>query len=605
MPSSGLPSSSPDSPVIHDLSTPEEIALRKRRRRLIVVGSLVAVSLALGLWLGRPALRAVKVWQARRSAAEAIRLLEAGEPNAAVTKLQDALTLRGNDPEVIRRAADFLTRVGHGKEAIAFWQEAEKNRPLNREEQRAYAADLLLTGNLPEAVRRQRLAWPEGSEGTPADWSLAMGIAVRSGDAATAATLAGRLLDGKAAGVTDRQRLEAASVLLGVNDPARREAGLAAMRSLADSGRTAESLDAVLTLTKLASQRILAARARQQAAPDVDTQELLSLADRIEKHPLAKTVQGLAAIQARIIAQPDRRAALIQSAVDRYGATANNDDLASLGAWLYAQGELQKLAAVLPLERAVGSRALYLQYLDLLGAQGRWEDIRHTIEGQKFSLDPMVEQMYLARCATQLHQPESAELHWTAALRAAGANPDKLLSLGHYAQSGGALPTAEAAFRAAVKAAPDLHSAHEALLGVLAAEGRTREARDAVHAMLAIWPQEAAVRNDDAYLSLLLGENLAAARDVASELVRQEPGSLPHRITLALAELRLGHASTALEGLQQIDPKLFASQPRFLAVYAAVLWAADHHPEAQKAVENLPLDRLLPEERALVEPIPR
>ena len=111
------------------------------------------------------------------------------------------------------------------------------------------------------------------------------------------------------------------------------------------------------------------------------------------------------------------------------------------------------------------------------------------------------------------------------------------------------------------------------------------------------------MRNDAAYLDALLGENERAVLDTANELVRADPASLPHRVTLALAELRAGNNLAALDAFKGVDTSHTAMQPRQRAVLAAVLWATSYDHAARDAVRNLPLDRLLPEERALVQPV--
>ena len=606
MPIFGRPAPQPPAtpPVAddYDLATPEETAARQRRRRLVAWGSVVVVLLVALVVVGRPARRSIKVWQARRAAAEAMRLLDNGQAEAAVGKVQDALQLRGTDLEVMRTAAIFLTRIGHGREAVTFWKEIEGRRKLTRDEQRGYATNLLEGGNLNEARRRLELAGPAGSSDDPRDWWLGMQIATRGRDATGAVRLARRLLDDKAPGVTTRQRFDAALLLLNVNDPEGQRLGAATLQTLAAGDRSPESLEALLALTRQAAQSIGAARSQGREVPEAAVTTLLDLAGRIEAHPLAQTGSKLLAAQGRVVAQPERRTASLQEAVDRYGH-GTDADAATLGGWLYAQGEFARVLALIPPERAVRTRALYLQYLDTLGALGRWSDIRQAIEGQKFTLDPLVEEMYLARCAKQLRQPEGASTHWAAALRVAGTNPDKLLVLGRYALTDGELPTGEAAYRAAIKAVSNNRAAHEALLGLLETQGRTQEARVAIRDMLAVWPGDTAVRNDDAYLSALLGEDLPAARDAARDLVRLEPTSLPHRITLALAELRLGHDLTALETLRMVNAPAFAAQARFQAVYGAVLQRSGFGDEARQAVAALPRNRLLPEEAQLLESV--
>ena len=246
---------------------------------------------------------------------------------------------------------------------------------------------------------------------------------------------------------------------------------------------------------------------------------------------------------------PGSRAALIQSAIDKY-ASGDPADLAALAGWLYAKGEFQKVLDVIPIAKALTDRALFFQYLDTLGALDRWNEIKELIVSQKYPLDPMIAQMYLARCADKLGESQEArDLHWKAALDAAGNHVDNLLMLGRYAEKNGAAGTAEAAFRVAVQADQQSRQAHEELILLLESRGETRALRDALQVMAGIWPRDPAVRNDLAYFDALLDENLTAARDTASELVAAEPASLPHRTTLALAELRLGDNFAALDAL--------------------------------------------------------
>ena len=88
---------------------------------------------------------------------------------------------------------------------------------------------------------------------------------------------------------------------------------------------------------------------------------------------------------------------------------------------------------------------------------------------------------------------------------------------------------------------------------------------------------------------------------MARELVRAEPNSLPHRVTLALAELRLGHALTALDAFGNAPLPVIATQGRYLAVYVAVLRAVgSYDTEIKAALQALDPARLLPEERELI-----
>ncbi len=589
------PRQTSDEAEAYDLATPEEVARRRRRRRL-GIGLVFLMLAGGGVWLGGyPAYRAVRDWQARRTAGEALRAMDAGRWDDAMGKVRDSLALSRVEPEVMRTAAVFLTRAGRGREAIGFWKELEKRRRLTMADERDYCGDLLAVDEIEAAQAKLRTVWPEGTEGTPADWRLALQLALRRRQSTEAIHLAGRLI--QAPDSNEQQRFDAAQVLIASSDAAMQKTGWDTVQKVA-RGRGALSLQALLMLAR--QEAVTAAEAQKNKSLPDQRAATEELAVRIENHPLAKTAQKLLADDLRLTAAPERRAELIKTAVERY-EHGDDEALTGLTAWLYSQREFQRVLDVLPPTRATATKALYLQFLDTLGALGRWQDIKNAIEAQRFTLDPVLEQMYLARCLGQLGQVEGSTLRWNAAVQAAGADVDKLLSVGQYAERNGVAAPAEAAFRAAWRAAPNAHGAPEALLGLLETQGRTADARGVLSEMLKAWPNDPSVRNDLAYLNLLLNEDVAASRDVARELVRDTPNNLPPRITLALGELRLGHALTALDTLNKVPLSTLAAESRYLAVSVAVLRAVgSYDKEIAAARQSIDPARLLPEERELI-----
>ena len=212
--------------------------------------------------------------------------------------------------------------------------------------------------------------------------------------------------------------------------------------------------------------------------------------------------------------------------------------------------------------------------------------------------------MYLARCADQLGESAVRDACWEAALSAAGMDARKLLVVGQYAEKNRVLPIAGKALRAAVTAAPDARETNDALFHLLELTGQTRDLREALLAFSTYAPEDRALRNDIVYFNALLDLQVSAARDAARQLVAADPLSLPHRTTLALCELRLGNGLAAMDVFRGITlPDPATMQPRQLAVYAAVLWKNSYEREARQTARAILSDRLLPEERALVQPI--
>ncbi len=222
---------------------------------------------------------------------------------------------------------------------------------------------------------------------------------------------------------------------------------------------------------------------------------------------------------------------------------------------------------------------MFLQHLDALAALGRWQEIETLLQGQRFPLERMVQEMYLARCAAQLDRgPATVANHWQRALEAALASGDtgKLLSFADYAEKNGALDVAETAYTRLAQAAPRLRPAQGGRLRLAQAQGDLGKTHAVLREMLAIWPDEAPLQNDEAYLGLLLGRttDIAAAEALAARLVEQNPTSLPHRVLLALARLKGAQPERAIEAFANIRVEPQVATPSALAVHAAALAAA-------------------------------
>jgi tetratricopeptide (TPR) repeat protein len=248
--------------------------------------------------------------------------------------------------------------------------------------------------------------------------------------------------------------------------------------------------------------------------------------------------------------------------------------------------------------------------------------VEQLLEREGFPLDPFVQQMYLARCAAQLGEATTATNSWQRALEATRGDSQKLLQLGEFAEKNGTLDTADAAYNSAVAQIPKLRLAQQGRLRVAQAKRDTKQMHAVLAEMLKLWPNDTAVQNDEAYTRLLLTDSppsqdgrarspsapnpqsgisgdLIAIEKLASELVRREPASLPHRTLLALALLKQGRPVSALKVYDGINVSPSALTPSALAVHAAVLAANGNVGDAGKEIEQVRANQLLPEEQQL------
>ena len=581
--------------------TAEELRLRTQKRRRIVIIALVLVFvIVLGFFTARPTLNAIKAWQARRHAERAFALIEKEQWNDAQKEAIAAYQLRPTEPQALRAVARFLSRTRQ-PQALDFWQQLEKRAPLTRDDRQDEAAIAIMAGELAQAeIALQALLESSGPD--PIGWLLTAQLSIQKGAVDEAfAALDKIFADSRS---TEQQQFQAAllerTLASGMEGATDRVSDAWSRFEKLAQGKSAVALDALVVLAQQ-----LIGQPRDAAHPFAMTTEEIRRA--LEAHPLAKVPQKLLALDLLEHIDPNRRQEIVDQAVEQW-KSGDAAELLALATWLNGKGEHQKTLDTIPLEKALQTRELFLQRLDALGGLGRWSDIKQLLERERFPLDQVVQQMYLARCSAQLGEKTAAENGWQRALENAGGDPTKLMTLAGYAEKNGNLAIAESAYAAAATEAPKSRAAFQGRLRLAQASGDTKKIHAVLADMLAIWPNDPAVQNDEAYTRLLLlptdpssAQPLSGIEDLAENLVKQNPRSLPHRTLLALARVRQGHWADALSTYEGIHVAPRALTASALAVHAAVLAGNGRSDDAKTEAAQIRLDRLLPEERALIE----
>ena len=550
-------------------------AFRKRWGALALVGVTLIVAFLLS---ARPLYHNLKRWRARQLASQAQRLLSVQKWPEASEKAQGAFLLCPTEPDAIRAVATLETKAGLPG-ALEFWQTLLATGRATPADRRSYVAAALRSGAPGRAhAELARLLTEEPDH--PADLWLLARVCLAEGDPSAA----GRFAAAAAAGdPTNRQYRLFAATLSG-------DAAQAGARQVVwGLGREDDAIG-LQALEYLASLR------------DLPADQLRELASLLEKHPLRRTADRLLALTLRLRAQPARRAQVLDAATGAF-AHADAADRRDFGAWLNQQGEFERTLAVLPLAEARQRMDLFIVHLDALASLGRWSGIEALLKDRTTPLPPIYREAFQARCALQLKDPGLAAACWRRALAAAENNLSDLWWLADYAGKNGEVGVARKAYRAWMDRVRDPRPGYQALTRLLEQTGTTAELRDLLAEGLKRWPDDPALRNDHAYLSLLLGEELDRCRRTAEELVAQNPDSLPHRTTLALARYRLKDFPGALQVYAGQDYDWQAALPGNRAVYAAVLAANHATAEARRLARGLPAAALRPEEAALVQPL--
>jgi thioredoxin-like negative regulator of GroEL len=212
--------------------------------------------------------------------------------------------------------------------------------------------------------------------------------------------------------------------------------------------------------------------------------------------------------------------------------------------------------------------------------------------------------MDLAVAQAHLGSATAATNEWQRALQVANT-AEKFLVLAKFAEQNSVNDIADAAYSGAIKIAPKNREAYAGRLRIAVAAGQTSQAQTIAAEIAQLWPDDAAARNQDAYLRLLLGasgDTAEAAERDADVLVRKEPRNWSARATLGLARLRLGRNKDALAAIRA--PRVTGVEPPgALAVRAAILAANGYEEGARNDARLLGAQPLLPEERALIAPL--
>jgi hypothetical protein len=594
-----------------DLIPPEELRAR-RLRRLLLLAIPAAAVVGVAIYFAAPTIGgAIKAWQSRRLARQAFALIDQKKWNEADAKALDAYLLRPTEPESWRAIARLASRTNQRTAALEWWKKVDEVHRLTIEDRRDFAGAALAAGELATAGTQidQLLAQREST--APIDILLAGQLAARRSDALLTVDYAERALADKRA--RPYEILSAAILVLSVTKPESPShiSAWKRIEDLARDPRSAASLDALVFLAhqqSLAPSRLTGKETpfslgTGTAPPPATTMEPVEVANALEKHPEARPSHQLLALGLRAQQDPALASQYVADAVERFGG-GDDETLAALAAWLNSVRRADKTLQVLPLDRALRRQDLYLAHVDALAALERWPEVKEVLNSERFPLEPVLQHMYLAVARTRLGEATAATNQWQRALEAANT-PEKLLALAGYAEQNHANDVADRAYSEAIKLAPKNREAYAGRLRLALAAGLTAQAQTIAAEIVKIWPDDAAARNQNDYLRLLLGASGDAAETVerqAQILVAQEPLNWSTRATLGLARLRLGRNADALAVFRKIRAT-GSEPPGALAVRAAILAVNGYEEGARGDAHNLGAEYLLPEERALIAPL--
>jgi hypothetical protein len=274
-----------------------------------------------------------------------------------------------------------------------------------------------------------------------------------------------------------------------------------------------------------------------------------------------------------------------------------------VGQWLTSIGASKKIIGSLGDKPDKTSN----EYLLLVNSYLEEEDpekAQAALDASKDQIDPTIVAYLEARILTQLGKSAEAFDFWKDAYQGALTSRTfpLLKNLGILAidldQNVSALQALYTAFSSGVP-----FTAREAgeLLDLTLKYGNLQQSIEVAAYLVKQNPEEKGYQNNLAYFRFLAEEKIEDSIEAMRLIVEDNPDVPQYRLTLALGLLKSGRVNEADRLVQSTNVDWNKTDTRGKMIYAVVLAATDKRVLAEGLIQNLNLDDLIPEEKALLE----
>jgi predicted Zn-dependent protease len=205
-----------------------------------------------------------------------------------------------------------------------------------------------------------------------------------------------------------------------------------------------------------------------------------------------------------------------------------------------------------------------------------------------------------ARASRELREESDAAAQWGEARQKVSNAPKQALTLAEVVQKWGWRDEAIELLWIAAKDPANGDDALQALYTYFAANKATQDLYRVLLHRQDLRPNDRAIQNNVAQLSLLLNLNVERANKIARDLHDSEPKNAVYASTYAYALHAAGDSKKAEKVLSTLTPEQLR-EPEIAAYYGIILAGAGEHGRAAEFLDLSEKAGLLPEERALVE----
>jgi predicted Zn-dependent protease len=530
-------------------------------------------------------------WRSGETAKSAVEAYESGSYDDAEAKLEELLAKAPDEPKTLR-AVGNLMRVSRPFRAFLAMKKLREAGEATRDDLRLFATlaqDVHKTHLAGETTKELFRAEPDNPDNLFLE-ARGFFLDFRWGEAlAKAEAILGRR-------PTHRPtRLLRASLLVRRPELVVRLQGKTELNELADEERDRVGLQAL----------VLIAEARWEPVREDERNATLL---RIANHPLAFPGQSLRA-HGNLLGVGRLNEETMTVLLDRFGKRP-----ALLGPWLAGRGLFDEALSLFSVNKAKERPELFSPWLGVLlhpSPQGREERLKKAGRLLVGAKGMMPEARHYLLGAILLRVRDSRE-GMRKLFRKSFAESESLPVekrsgfldvLAFEALISGerdfALKVMEKRFTDGIGEDAPYEACERYFLATIMNK-RTEEGLAIAEQIKRRFPAQFAVRNNVAYLKLLLKRNVEETARELDELTKEGPPLPTFRATLALARLRVGKAKEALAVITEGGAPIYRDDAD-KAVCVAILRANGKGDTAMELAKSVRVDRLLPEEATLLE----
>ncbi len=556
-----------------------EISLQKAERTYLklILGSLGALLVFVLLCWG--GFRVYRNWQQGHLVRRASAVLSGGDFKTASLNARRALQLNPENADAMRVMAEIAEKTGE-RNALDWRRKVLQLRPNAVDDALALARAALRAKDFGTATRTLEALGDAAREKPEFHAASARLAEARKDFPAAEAHWE------KAVGLAPQDnahRFQLAIVQLGQADPVKRESALGVLEHL----RTVPSQRAAATRTLIV----------HGIAQRRDSRRMLSLAKELEAYLDASFSDRILYLE--LLRQTGDPAYEDYLARLKSDAPAKPGDLALLLSWMSRMTtDAIEFTKSLPPE-SISRWPVPLAIAESFAQATDWPQLERMTRNSNWAGYEFLRRAYLARALRGQDKALAAEQEFSAAQKEAAINPQMLSMLTKTVADWGWQSEAVELLWALTKnsetRAPALQTLYEHFRKVQDTSGLYRT----LTKLAEVNPQDAAIQNNLAQVSLLLGVDTDHARKAAAELTGKDPSNAAYASTYAFSLLSKGDVKAALQVMDRLNQDRL-HDPSVATYYGLVLVAAGQKERAREFLTRSSEATLLPEEKALV-----